>query len=380
MTQTNDPAALQPSSTPAPAPGGGRDLSIQSLRGIVLILMVLYHVSESGPAGGALTAQSSWWNVVMKLLGDVRMPMFAVLSGYVYALRPISSWSQYPNLVRGKFKRLLVPFLVVGTIYFLWQMVGPGDGIKTELSGLPHFWLYADVDPYWFLQAIMWCFLAVGVLDILGWLNPLSRWTAVWVAVTAAYVLLNVQLDDGLLNYGRGLWLFGPFLLGVGFKRFSTPAFERRMLPWAAGGFVVFFALRVVVRYDLLPQLIAVTPQLDRLTKSIVGYLAIFVLFALRKVLENKLLSTIGLYSFGVYILHNWAISFGMGVMPRIGIDNAWIRTAIGLPLAIALPIWVERTFARYPWVSWPIFGQKPNKPTKRKERRQKAGDAATPA
>ncbi len=94
------------------------------------------------------------------------MPLFTVISGFVYAMRPIRALHQMPGLLRAKTRRLLLPLLTVGTALFVLELSVPGTHLKLE----PHdFWRVYTM-PYehlWFLQAIFLVFVVVGFVDAL---------------------------------------------------------------------------------------------------------------------------------------------------------------------------------------------------------------------
>src|SRR5262245_39111390 len=101
-----------------------RDDSVDTARGITCVLVVAFHAIGSTPSAGLHIANESSWRLFADLLGYVRMPAFAFLSGYVYAQRPFSN--DAGAFVIGKARRLLIPMLVVGTAFAFLQAVVPG--------------------------------------------------------------------------------------------------------------------------------------------------------------------------------------------------------------------------------------------------------------
>lgn len=121
---------------PLQMPIGGtmRDVAIDSLRGIAIILMVTGHVIGNVAETGMRVADDSGWRYFYLLLEDVRMPLFTALSGLVYGLRPLTTFSGYPRLIKGKVRRLLVPLVTVGLSFHVVQSLTPGTNSGSALS------------------------------------------------------------------------------------------------------------------------------------------------------------------------------------------------------------------------------------------------------
>ena len=64
------------------------------------------------------------------------MPLFAFLSGMVYALRPVAGDAQ--AFVGAKVRRLLVPMLSVGTLFAILQANTPGANFAGHDWALLH--------------------------------------------------------------------------------------------------------------------------------------------------------------------------------------------------------------------------------------------------
>src|SRR5687768_14878195 len=96
----------------APARARSTDVGIQGLRTIAIVLMVAGHIIGA-PDTGLRLPEDSGWRAANMWLEVLRMPLFAALSGFVYALRPPVGPAGLPRLARGKVRRLLVPLVVV---------------------------------------------------------------------------------------------------------------------------------------------------------------------------------------------------------------------------------------------------------------------------
>ncbi len=67
-----------------------QDNSVQTLRGFAIILVVMGHVIGYKGDEGMKVADDSFWRYMYYTLEYFRMPLFTVISGWVYTLRPVS--------------------------------------------------------------------------------------------------------------------------------------------------------------------------------------------------------------------------------------------------------------------------------------------------
>ena len=102
------------------------------------------------------------------------MPLFTVLSGYVYAMNR----ADLPTLDRfvwKKARRLLLPFAVVAATYWSIKALV----LHEQAPTLWAVYLFS-YEHFWFLQAIITIFLVVGVVDAVpGQMSLGSRWRSV---------------------------------------------------------------------------------------------------------------------------------------------------------------------------------------------------------
>lgn len=142
----------------APVPAGGRLPVLDELKGIAIILVVLYH------AGGVLT-----WN--NHLHGDLGVDIFVILSGIGLTLG--SGWPGTGTFFRRRLVRImpaywiaLTVFLVANT-YFLQLNFTPAN-IVLHYLGI-HGW-FGDVyamsinDSFWFITLILTLYLLFAFL------------------------------------------------------------------------------------------------------------------------------------------------------------------------------------------------------------------------
>ncbi|WP_408736502.1 acyltransferase family protein [Acetobacter sp. UBA5411] len=140
-----------------------RDLKVDTARGIACILLVSYHTIGYSPLTGLRLAADSPIAIVNSWLAYLRMPLFTILSGIVYAWRPVLPGHTIAFL-KGKVLRLILPLICVGYLFAVVQMITPGANYKVSLEQFPFlmFWPY---EHFWFLQSLFIIFIVISFID-----------------------------------------------------------------------------------------------------------------------------------------------------------------------------------------------------------------------
>src|SRR5689334_19069336 len=104
-----------------------KDQSIETLRGIAILLVVAGYISREFILPMDLTHPSLTVSILKYIehtLSTIRMPLFTVISGYLYAASPVT-FETLKKLISGKFRRIMVPFLIFSTFQFLFFLFVP---------------------------------------------------------------------------------------------------------------------------------------------------------------------------------------------------------------------------------------------------------------
>lgn len=287
------------SATPA-----GKDAGIETLRGIAILLLVVFHATTTLRDHAA--TDLGWFGRLNDNLAYVRMPLFTVISGYVYALRPVSK-ERLSDFARGKARRLLLPLIFVGGGFALMRGVDWGD--LWQVWALPY-------EHFWFLQAIALVFIIVVALELGGVLQRPVGWAAALIAagglqiafVAAAEANPAIGEASRVFSVQGAIYLLPYFLLGVGLLRYSNAARHGWLGVLAFGLVVAGYAAAGAAGKATG----GIAPSRLSLVALCVGLGACFLLVRWRRPWTP--LAKLGHYAYPIYLLH----AFGLAFIPAL--------------------------------------------------------------
>lgn len=330
-----------------------QDASIQALRGLAVILMVAGHVIGIG-ARGLRVDDGSLWNYLYLSLADVRMPLFTLISGYVYAMVPVERWADYPRLMKGKSRRLLLPLITVGTALYVMKRLVPGANYSADDVPLWRVYVFG-FEHLWFLQSIFIVFVVVGILDASGVLDTRLRWSIATAMSAVMFVAIVVPPADDVFTLSGALRLLPFFLLGYGLRRYSVLDLRGSPLMVAILAFAAAYALRLTNIFGIYhPE-----RHVDNLIAVTVGALALVLIYSARHVLNTRALAWVGGFSFGIYLLHVFATAGTRILLERVGIHHTWQLFVVGLVMGIAVPIVFQLVFGNVGVIRTFVLGER---------------------
>lgn len=320
--------------------------SVTELRGLACLLLVAYHV-VGVPGAGMRVPDDSLYRYLTDSLAFIRMPLFTVISGLVYAGRPVRA-AELGAFASKKLRRLLLPFLVVSTLFFAMQSAVPG----TNRVGAPDEWWHIYLYPYahfWYLQALLWIFALVGVLDAHGVL----RRPRPFAAITAAAFAACLALPDGEMVFGinNAVYLLPYFLAGVAVTRFpavfADPGVRRAVMAGLVGALVLqqaSLAGAVPLRFDG-----------NHLVAVVCGVCGALVL--LRVMPRSAVFRRIGTRSYAIYLHHAFFTAAARLVLVRLGADDIVVFGG-SLLAGLLGPMAVEAAAGIRPWTRTALVGR----------------------
>ncbi|WP_080738086.1 acyltransferase family protein [Rhodococcoides fascians] len=332
-----------------------KDTAIESLRGLAVVLMVAGHVIGSGANRGMQVADDSVWRLFYLGLADIRMPLFTVLSGLVYGLRPITRRGDYSGLVRGKIRRLILPLLTVGALLVVLQMAVPAANSERAPSEAWKVWVYGE-EHLWFLEAVFLIFLTVAALDYFAVLSTRYGWAACTACALVAFVVVRLPDSLDFFSINGYIRLLPFFLIGYGMQRFGLFTVTRWRAVAAVGLFAAVYALRLTTILGSweLPELV------QRVASLAVGVLGVTLIYSARRVIEQRPLAWLGAFSFGIYLLHVFGAAATRIALGQAGVQQDVIIFVVCLAAGVGLPVIFQKIFGAWNPVRVLVLGETP--------------------
>jgi glucan biosynthesis protein C len=270
--------------------------------------MVLGHVIGSSSNNGLKVSDHSMWRWSYYALQYIRMPLFTVISGFVYAYKPVSRFTTSSKFIWGKVNRLLIPLIIVSTLFFLLQYITPGTNSKNGLDQIWKIYIYPYA-VFWFLQGMMILFLVITILENLRLLDRLLPALLCFLVVALIFVILPFKLN--YFSVSRVPFLLTFFLFGLILKRFYDRLFNKSLVIAALAIFLCAFTCQLILFNTSMPR------QIINLLTLGVGCSSCFLL--IRIGFQNKRLTWLGDFSYAIYLFPYFWSGYGARAPIKIG-------------------------------------------------------------
>jgi len=316
-------------------------IRLQSIRGVACFLVVYFHVVGTDFSGMKLS-YDSFYRQVSYLFEFIRMPLFTFLSGYVYGLRRFRGGIN--DFVKGKFKRLILPLVFVGFVFFLVQSFVPGIN-----SGEGFIWfkyLYLPYAHFWFIQAIFIVFLIVCLVEKVLSYNGDFLLVIYFISV---FLFFKSYLFTEYFSIDRVFYLLPFFLMGFISKVYGLYRIRVEILFILI---LVFVFMMLLHYFNYLEG-----EEIDRLSwlSLFIGCFAPIILMNIR--IDSKWLAYIGGFSYSIYLYHVFATAGMRVVLNKLMINDEFVHVSLGVISGIVFPILVHSTFKEKGLVSFMFLG-----------------------
>ena len=314
---------------------------IETLRGFACVLLVLYHVIGADPAGGLQVTEGPirWGNDTLAYL---RMPLFTFLSGLVYGLKPFTGDSN--RFLRGKVRRLLLPMLVVGTLFAVLQNLVPGTHAEA------YNWWRLHLEPvahFWFLESLFWVFLVVWLLELARVMN--TRIGMVMTCMVAGLVYVWAPKGWYMFSIEGAFYLLPYFMVGLAITRLNLQPWLRRP---------AILMVLCLLAWSAATHLGALGFGTDRRTLWVLVMGVMLCALCLVPSWEWRWLARIGTASYAIYLFHVFFTAATRIVLHRVGVDVLPLHLTLGLLMGVAGPVLVNQLALRNRWSALLLLGK----------------------
>ncbi|MBC8413708.1 MAG: acyltransferase family protein [Nitrospira sp.] len=320
-------------------PGTGRNSFdwIHIAKGIGIILVVIGHCH--------LKPSPTYWAEIRTIIYFFHMPLFFILSGYLYSHGKYS----YSSLMKNKVKRLIYPFISIAGSFFLIKYVA-GQFI-TLWNPINIESIYALlIDPMHSFMPLLWFLHALFLIFAI---YPLARLFLSNLSIMFLLLAINFFLGNDYLVFGRALsfmpfFVFGAILRESGkLSKLAIGADWRYVLAPVMMFFLAYMlrsSVRIIYDYGYpVKTFLGISGSLFVINAS-------HAIAALLDKRTKSMLLQIGYYSMTIYLLHSL---FESAV--RIGFSHVFkniqapfeLIAFISITCGIVFPLVIEKNVLR---------------------------------
>jgi peptidoglycan/LPS O-acetylase OafA/YrhL len=321
-----------------------KDLTVETLRGAVIILVVIGHVIGSGSDGGMKVSDDSFLRYIYdSLIDPIQMPLFTIIAGYVYAIRPVVA-SKIKDFITKKVFRILLPMLAVGVCYFLLQYFTPGTNRKGNLLELWKLLVF-PYTLYWYLYSLFLVFVIVAFIDAYKKMDAVLNWFIILLVSTIILLVRDTIIPfeaPNYLSYKGTIYLLPCFVLGVGLYRFKA-LFQNTYLTYLVP---VILLTCIIIQQLSWFKLIDYTVHKDNIVGLLIGLTGTIMLMRFK--LKSKWLIWFGAFAYSIYLFHAFGTAAGRIVLQKININSSVLIFMASLAAGIILPIVAEKILDKF--------------------------------
>ena len=296
---------------------------LQTLRGIACFLVVYFHVIGTSETGLKLQS-NNFYVTVSDFFIYIRMPLFTFLSGYVYGYRRF--FGGFLEYLNGKIRRILIPFIVVSSVFVYIQMMVPGVNSSVDFNILT-FYLYPYAH-FWFLQSIFTIFILYSFFD---YVTKRENVYLIYLFLVSILLFFLSDFFTDFLSFSRTLYLLPFFTLGLLVNEYKLENLSGHKVKLLSVIFFLCLFMHVIFIYKGI--FINRTGMLAFILGCLGPYILLYYCF------KSNFFILIGGFSYSIYLYHVFGTAFSRIVLYRLDIDSIHLHVLVGLFLGVFVPI-----------------------------------------
>lgn len=323
---------------------------IDALKGLAIILVAFGHV-EIGYGESGIFPEKAW---ILQMIWDFghtfRMPLFFLLSGYLYEM----TWNERRKIsggiIRKKFLDIGILYLLFSALFWMFRFIGgfihePRNPVRIEdLIQIP----IVPFEYLWFLWVLALLFVVVPCL-----VKVCSHRLLLVGLFSLGYLLPWQDWMD--LLYGVTKFFYGGFYFVLGsycrMKHFETAGLKIRhwMMPFSLLICVGNCAVHFYFGKDIWPH-----PVHEAVIALAACYVIWYVFIAYWDQKDwpgNRFFKLCGQKSLEIYLLHMYLAGGLRAVFHKVGVENLWLLIAVGTVIAVLVPLGIALLADRWKWV-----------------------------
>ena len=304
------------------------DYNLDLLRVLSMFLVIVIHVANYYcRAFSDITNVSYFFAVLFNALARVSVPIFFMISG---ALILSKKFDMKKHLKR--IKRLLVTLIVFTVIYFIWDKFYMDKQMPSIISLI----YTPERSMLWFMYAIITLYIATPFIKVMvdNMDEKLDKlFVILWLITSGGAYLLKIytKMDfDYLIPIVNGTYYLGYYIIGnmiikykdkIDFKKYNKTNIVLCIISILIITLLTYF---ISIDKNYYYSLYLAYRSILYNILSIGSFLLIYFNIPNK---ENKMISFISPYSFGIYLVHGMILNVVMNL-----IDYQNVMSLIGIP------------------------------------------------
>ena len=290
-----------------------RNTTIDILKGVAIILVIFAHCIQFGSGSNYLESLSFFDNQIFKFIYSFHMPLFMLISGYLFYFT--IQKHQFKYILKSRLKRLLIPIIIWQTIWILlFDYNNPNN-----YNGLYIFNSYLNT--LWFLTSL----LINSLIVLFG-----NKYAKDSFLLYSTIIIISLFIPN-YFGYNLYVFMLPYFLCGYFYNKISAIRFSINRINEKIAFFLFIIIFSILLwHYELedyayisgtfiiRKHMISISQfviDIFRWSIGLIGSISVILLFRIiYKRNKNssilRWLGTIGTKTMGLYIISSYLFNF----------------------------------------------------------------------